>query len=206
MFEADSQNFASAPSVPRGFASNFLGWPSAGTIGGPWEEGGPSQTPLPLQTPPPPPPSNTSLLDPPAHSAGVGVRNCTARPPHPPIDRFTPTHPIVRAATCAPSLVGGPFPSPPLPESYLDTASRYKFDLRPLEVIIPLMCILKRAVPPFQIPIRLTLKCKRSDAAEYSVAFEVCLGPNLSEGVGYISVAVPFPCDMPVTVRCIPFH
>ena len=46
MFEADSQNFASVPSVPRGFKlEKFLGW----ITGGPWEEGGPSQ-------PPPPPP------------------------------------------------------------------------------------------------------------------------------------------------------
>ena len=38
----------------------FFGPPSAGTIGGPWEEGGPSQTsprPPPLQTPRPAPPS-----------------------------------------------------------------------------------------------------------------------------------------------------
>ena len=37
---------------------NIFGPPSAGTIGGPWEEGGPSQTP---PSPSPPPPSNTSL-------------------------------------------------------------------------------------------------------------------------------------------------
>ena len=53
MFEADSQNSASAPSVPRGFTLQMFGPPLAGTIGGPWEEGGPSQTPLPpLQTRP----------------------------------------------------------------------------------------------------------------------------------------------------------
>ena len=47
MFEANSQKFASAP---RGFKleKNF-GPPSAGTAGGPWEEGGPSQPPPPLQ-------------------------------------------------------------------------------------------------------------------------------------------------------------
>ena len=60
MFEADSQNSASSPSVPRGFElQNFFGPPSAGTIGGPWEGGGgPSQPPLPPNTtsdPPPPP-------------------------------------------------------------------------------------------------------------------------------------------------------
>ena len=49
MFEADSQNFAAAPSVPRAEA--------AGTIGGPSEEGGSQPnppSPAPLQTPPPP--------------------------------------------------------------------------------------------------------------------------------------------------------
>ena len=39
----------------------IFGPPSAGTIGGSWEEGGPSQTPLPLQKTPPPPSSSTSL-------------------------------------------------------------------------------------------------------------------------------------------------
>ena len=43
-----------------------FGPPWAGTIGEPWEEGGPSQTPLPpLEIPPPPPlppPSNTPLI------------------------------------------------------------------------------------------------------------------------------------------------
>ena len=52
MFEADSQTFASAPSVPRGFTlQNFrpaFGGDHRGTPGG---GGGPSQTPL--QTPPP---------------------------------------------------------------------------------------------------------------------------------------------------------
>ena len=58
MFEADSQNFASAPSLPRGLKlQKIFGLPSAGTIGGPWEEGGGlSQTPPPFQNPPPPPP------------------------------------------------------------------------------------------------------------------------------------------------------
>ena len=54
MFEADSQNFASAPSVPRGFTLKYFGLPSAGTIGGPWEEGCPSH--------PPPPPFRPPLL------------------------------------------------------------------------------------------------------------------------------------------------
>ena len=60
MFGADSQNFASAPSVPRGFKLKTFGPPSAGTIGGPWEEGGPSQISLlpPPLPPSPPPPSN----------------------------------------------------------------------------------------------------------------------------------------------------
>ena len=50
MFEADSQNFASALSVPRGFTlQNFR----PALIGGSNEEGGPSQTPLPLSDPPP---------------------------------------------------------------------------------------------------------------------------------------------------------
>ena len=47
---------------------------SPGTIGGPWEEGGPSQAPLPLQTPPPSsPPSNTSLPPPPPPKTNVGI-------------------------------------------------------------------------------------------------------------------------------------
>ena len=51
MFEADSQDFSSAPSDLR---LKILGPPSAGTIQGPSEEGYPSQTPL-------RPPPNTSL-------------------------------------------------------------------------------------------------------------------------------------------------
>ena len=59
MFEADSQNFASAPSVPRGLKQKtFFGQPPAGTIGGPLEEGGGPSQPPPLFRPPP---SNTSL-------------------------------------------------------------------------------------------------------------------------------------------------
>ena len=46
MLEADSHHFATAPSVPR--CLKMFGLPSAGTIGGPWEEGGPSQTPSPF--------------------------------------------------------------------------------------------------------------------------------------------------------------
>ena len=70
MFGADSQNFASAPSVSRGLSFKIFGPPSAGTIGGPKEEGDPSQTPPPPpQTPPsdPPfrPPLQTSPSDPP---------------------------------------------------------------------------------------------------------------------------------------------
>ena len=49
MFEADSQNFASAPSLPRGFELQKV---LARLRRGPREEGGPRQTPL----PPPPPP------------------------------------------------------------------------------------------------------------------------------------------------------
>ena len=50
MFVADSQNFAAAPSVPRGFKLQiFFGPPLAGTIGEP-KGGGTSQP-----TPPPPP-------------------------------------------------------------------------------------------------------------------------------------------------------
>ena len=70
MFEADSQHFASAPSVPRALRIKIFGPPLAGTIGGPWEEGGPSH-------PPPPPPSNTSL-------AGGGVPYLGQGPPPPP--------------------------------------------------------------------------------------------------------------------------
>ena len=57
MFDADSQNFASAPSVPRGFKRKNFGPPSAGTAGGPWEEGVPANPPppRPLQIPPPHP-------------------------------------------------------------------------------------------------------------------------------------------------------
>ena len=49
MFEADSQNLASAPLAPTAFKLNNFSPRSAETIGGPEEEGGPSQ-------PPPPPP------------------------------------------------------------------------------------------------------------------------------------------------------
>ena len=53
IFEADRQNLASAPSVPRGFTLQNFGPPSAVTMGGPWEEGG-SQPPLhPWGTTPP---------------------------------------------------------------------------------------------------------------------------------------------------------
>ena len=51
MFEADSHNFASVPLLPRGLKLQSF----RGTIGGPWEEGGPSQPPLsyiPAPTPP----------------------------------------------------------------------------------------------------------------------------------------------------------
>ena len=56
MFEADSQDFASAPSVPRGFTLQnsrpaFDG-DHRGTLGG---GGVPANPPPPLQTPPPPP-------------------------------------------------------------------------------------------------------------------------------------------------------
>ena len=69
MFEADSQNFALAPSVPRGLKLESCGPPSVGTIGGPKEEGCPSQHPPPPSDPPSPPsaPSNTSLAQ--AHAA-----------------------------------------------------------------------------------------------------------------------------------------
>ena len=58
MFEADSQNFASAPSVPRGFTLKkfrpAFGGAQKGTLGG----GGSQPNPHPPdQTPPPPPPS-----------------------------------------------------------------------------------------------------------------------------------------------------
>ena len=52
MFEADSQNLTSAPSMPRGFKLQNFCPPLVGTIGGPWEEGGPSQTPPPSDPPP----------------------------------------------------------------------------------------------------------------------------------------------------------
>ena len=58
MLEAESQNFASAPSAPTGFKpKNFR--PAFGGDGGPKEEEGPSKIPLPpppFQIPPPPPP------------------------------------------------------------------------------------------------------------------------------------------------------
>ena len=53
MFEADSQNCAL---VPRGFKLKIFWPPSAGTIGGPWQEGGSEPTPpLPLLRHPLPP-------------------------------------------------------------------------------------------------------------------------------------------------------
>ena len=57
MFEADSQNFCfGAFGAKRIEASNFMAPPSAGTIGGPWEEGGGgSHTPLPPPPSDPPP-------------------------------------------------------------------------------------------------------------------------------------------------------
>ena len=56
MFEADSQNFASAPSVPRGFTLQNV-WPPFGGDYRAWEEGGSQPNP----SFPPFPPSNTSL-------------------------------------------------------------------------------------------------------------------------------------------------
>ena len=58
ILEADSQFFALAPSVPRGFKLQTFRPTFGGDHRGPWEEGGPSQTPLPFR---PPSPSNTSL-------------------------------------------------------------------------------------------------------------------------------------------------
>ena len=74
MFEADSQTFASAPSVPRGFTLQKF-WPAfggdhRGTLGG---VGGPSQTPPPLSDLPSPP-SNTSLPPPPICENNAPVR------------------------------------------------------------------------------------------------------------------------------------
>ena len=76
MFEADIQNFASAPLVPRGFRLTDFRPSSAGTIGGPWEEGGPSQ-------PPPPPPSGSNPPIPPrcACAGGRPRRQCGDLPP-----------------------------------------------------------------------------------------------------------------------------
>ena len=77
MFEADSQNFASAPSVPRGFTlqNSWLafGGDHRGTLGG-------SQTNTPSDPPPPPPspPSNTSLCEP-----SCAARVQCAPPPSP---------------------------------------------------------------------------------------------------------------------------
>ena len=56
MFEADSQNFASAPSVPRGFTLQNVWPPFGGDHRGTLERGGSQPTPPPLQTPPPIPP------------------------------------------------------------------------------------------------------------------------------------------------------
>ena len=75
MFEADSQNFASAPLAPRGCKFEFLGPPSAGPIGGPKEEGCPGQPAPPFRPPPflvhpcrpPPPPPPQRLCNPPLH-------------------------------------------------------------------------------------------------------------------------------------------
>ena len=76
MFEADSQNFASAPLAPRGFRLKFFS-PAFG------EDcrgiRGPSQPPPPLQ-PPPSPPSNTSLHPTPP-SCGVPTRGREREPP-----------------------------------------------------------------------------------------------------------------------------
>ena len=47
MFVADSQNFASVPLAPRGFTLRNFRPAFGGDHGGPWEEGCPSQIPLP---------------------------------------------------------------------------------------------------------------------------------------------------------------
>ena len=76
MFEADSQKFASAPTGSR---VKVFGPPSAGTIGGPWEE----VPPPPFQTPaapPLPPPSNTPLGTARPHS--TATRHCPRALPH----------------------------------------------------------------------------------------------------------------------------
>ena len=77
MFEADSQNSASAPSVPRGFTlQKFSARLRRGTIGGPWGEGGvPAKPPSPFRPPPPPLP---------IHPSGGGGPPDHPRPPLPP--------------------------------------------------------------------------------------------------------------------------
>ena len=69
IFEADSQNFALVPSVPRGFRPQISRQPSAGTIGGPGRGGSQPSTPS-------PPPSSPFLIHPsqpppPSYSAAV---------------------------------------------------------------------------------------------------------------------------------------
>ena len=81
MFETDSQQFASAPSGPRGFTlQNVRPASGGGSIGGPWEEGG-------GQPNPPFPPSNTALVQghhfvlPPRHPKGSATTEFAAPMP-----------------------------------------------------------------------------------------------------------------------------
>ena len=89
-FEADSQNFAAAPSVLRGFQKNF-GPPFAGAIGGPWEEGGSRPNAPPLQTPSPPPfkppprPPSDPLSAPPSDPLSAPPFRPPLRPPSDPL-------------------------------------------------------------------------------------------------------------------------
>ena len=85
MFEADSQNFASAPSDS---SLKIFGPPSVGTIGGPKEEGCPSQPPPPPSSDSPPPPPLPIHPCIPSRSASswrrgggaAGCRSCSTRP------------------------------------------------------------------------------------------------------------------------------
>ena len=81
MFEADSQHFASAPSVPRGFKLQEF-WPAfTGTIGGPSEEGGG----VPAKPPPLPRHPWAQLVTQPkrAHFSASAQRTCAPARPGP---------------------------------------------------------------------------------------------------------------------------
>ena len=73
MFEAGSQNLLRCLRCQEDLCFKILGPPLAGTIGGPWEEGVPSQPPPPFSPPPPPLPLFQHLPARPPNRSGDGI-------------------------------------------------------------------------------------------------------------------------------------